>query len=392
MEPPPSSVSLADMSIASLMQEAAERAGTDDWGDLDFTDALELLLASCREMDALTALGWRVLRSAARRHLHNRLLIQSFVRAHPDVGKRPLRDAIVVTGLPRTGTTVLQSLLALDPSNRFLTLWEALRPVPPKDKAARATRIARSHSWLEGFYEVVPAFRAIHPLTPEGPEECDTLLQNSFASQHFDDMFDAPPYSDWLSHADLTPAYAHYALQLRVLGSSDPKGTAWVLKSPLHVGHLDALLTALPGALVVHCHRRPVEAVSSYASLIHRLRRAYSEEVSPPAVGRQALQRCATAMGRALTVRDSGRRETFVDVSHRELARDPIPVVRDIYERAGRELGERVEARMRKWVAENPRERYGEHRYNPADFGLTEADVAAAFAPYTERFADLIRT
>jgi len=392
MEPPPSYASPAGMSVASLMQEAAERAGSDDWGDLDFSDALELLLTSCRETGALTDLGALVLRSTALRHLHNRLLIRAFVRAHPDVAQRPLGGSIVVTGLPRTGTTVLHALLALDPGNRCLRLWEALRPVPPQDEAARAARIEQAHSWLHRFYELVPAFRTIHPLTPEGPEECDALLQNSFASQHFDDMFDAPRYSDWLSRADLTPAYADYALQLRVLGSSDPEGTAWVLKSPLHVGHLDALPAALPGALVVHCHREPLEAVSSYASLIRSLRRAYSEDVSSRAVGRQALERCETAMRRALTVRDAGRPEAFVDVSHREVVRDPVSVVRGIYERAGRALGERSEARMRQWAAENSRDRYGEHRHDHSDFGLTADDVAAAFGPYTDRFAALIGT
>jgi Sulfotransferase family len=381
-----------DMSAASLMEEAAERAGSDDWGDPGFTQALELLVESCLEMDALTPLGWRVLRSAVLRRLRNRLLIQAFVRSNPGVAHRPLRGAIVVTGLPRTGTTVLQNLLALDPEHRFLRLWEALRPVPPQDETARADQIRGAHAWLESFYELVPGFRTIHPLSPEGPEECDALLQNSFASQHFDDMFDAPAYSDWLGNADLRATYSHYALQLRVLGSPEPAGVSWVLKSPLHVGHMDALLEALPGALVVHCHRNPLEAVSSYASLIATLRGAYSEELSRRAVGRQALERSATAVARALAVRGSRDPDAFLDVSHHQVVRDPIAVIHRIYERAGRGVGERLEARMREWVAGNPREKHGEHRYSPADFGLSEEGVAGAFAPYAERFADLLPT
>lgn len=381
-----------DMSVESLMQQASERAGSEDWGDLEFTQALELLLASCREMDALTPLGWRVLRSVALRHLHNRLLIHAFLRSHPGVADRPLPGAIVITGLPRTGTTVLQNLLALDPGSRFLRLWEALRPVPPQDEAARAALIGKSRSWLEQFYESVPGFRTIHPLGAEGPEECDALLQNSFASQHFDDMFDAPAYSHWLSSADLTPQYSHYALQLRVLSSSDPKPAPWVLKSPLHVGHMDALLKALPGTVVVHCHRSPLQAVSSYASLIATLRRAYGEDVSLPAVGRQALKRCATAMARAVAVRKTAGGEAFVDVSHAELVHDPIPAVRRIYLRAGRRLGEHSEAQMRQWIASNPRDKHGDHRYSPAEFGLTGEEVAAAFPPSAGRLADQVRT
>jgi len=380
----------SELSAASLMEHAVQQVGSDDWGDPGFAAALDLLLASCRERDALTPFGRRVLRSAALRHLRNRLMVQAFVRANPGIEQRPLHAAIVITGLPRTGTTVLQHLLALDPDNRYLVLWEALRPVPPQDAAARAALIEQARAWLEQFYELVPGFRAIHALTPEGPEECDALLQNSFASQHFDDMFDAPAYSHWLRHANLADEYSYYALQLRMLASADPVPRAWLLKSPLHVAHLDALLQVLDGALVVHCHRQPLAAVTSYASLIATLRSTYDEDVSLRAVGRQALERSATAMTRALAIRESAGSDAFVDVSLDEIVRDPIGVVREIYRRAGRATTAPFEACMRQWIADNPVGRHGAHRPVVADFGLTEKAVAAAFAPYTERFAELV--
>lgn len=374
------------------MEEAARRAGSDDWTDTGFTVALELLLTSCRERGALTPFGWRVLRSVVRRHLRNRLLVADFVRGAPGVAQRPLRGAIVITGLPRTGTTVLHNLLALDPGNRFLALWEALRPVPPRDAAARTGLIEQAHGWLDQFYTLVPDFRTVHALAPEGPEECDALLQNSFASQHFDDMFDAPAYSEWLSGADLTREYAHYALQLRVLASADAAARPWALKSPLHVAHLDALAHAFECAIVVHCHRDPLAAVSSYASLIATLRRVYQNDLSAPAVGRQALARCATALTRALAARESLGADAVVDVCHRDIVREPIAVVRHVYRRAGRELTPPVEARMRRWVTDNPVDRHGSHRHAPADFGLTRQGVRSAFAPYTERFGELVDT
>ena len=378
--------------MSSLMEEAARSAGSHDFGDLDFIHALELLLASCREANTLTALGWRVLRNSGISHLRNRLMVQAFLRAHPRVAQEPPRGAIVITGLPRTGTTVLHNLFALDPRNRFLRLWEALRPLPAASIAERAARIERARSWLQRFYEIVPGFQTIHPLAPEGPEECDALLQNSFVSQHFSDMFDAPEYSDWLLGADLTREYSHYALQLRVLASGDRERAPWVLKSQLHLGHLDALLQALPDALIVHCHREPLEAVASYASLMSALRRAYTVEVSSRAVGRQALQRCATALSGALAVRESEGGPAVVDVSYHEIVRDPVSVVRRIYRRAGRSLSEDGEARMRQWVALNPKDRHGEHRYSPADFGLTRRDVDDAFAPCMQGLAALAHT
>ncbi len=374
------------LSVTELVDEAAARAGGWD-GDVPFAGTLELLVDSCRGTAALNARGREVLHRAAVRHLRNLRYVQAYVDAHPEVASVDLGSPLVVTGLPRTGTTLLHNLVACDPAHRVLRFWEALHPVPPGAGGPSADVLqAQAARWLETFYRLVPEFRAIHGATPDGPEECDALLQNTFASQHFDDMFDARAYSRWLAHAPLTEEYAHYALQLRIL-SGGP--TAWALKSPSHLGHLDALLGALPGGTVVVCHRHPRQAVASYASLIHALRRAYSDTVSPAVIGRQALDRAATAMHRALDVRAAAPRSAFVDVSYRELVGDPIAVVRRVYERRGGALGAAVEERMRRWVGANPRHRHGPHRYDLGRFGLTETEVDAAFARYMDGFGAL---
>lgn len=372
--------------MAALVQEAATRAGP--WpGEVPFAATLDLLLRSCRRTGRLNATGLQVLRKAALRHLRNLRYLQDHVDAHPDVARRPLRSPVVVTGLPRTGTTLLHNLLALDPDHRALRFWEALHPVPPDAGGPSAEAlIAQAERWLDGFRRLVPDFRAIHGATATGPEECDALLQNTFASQHFDDMFDAAEYSTWLARAPLADEYRHYALQLRVLSAPAAPSRTWALKSPSHLGHLHALLDALPGCTVVLCHRHPHEAVASYASLVHTLRRAYSDTVSTAAVGRQALERAATAMDRALEVRRGAGDSAFVDVSYRELAQDPVAAVGAVYRRLGRTLRPDVEERMRVWVAANPRHKHGAHNYDLAGFGLTEGAVDAAFEPYMERF------
>ncbi|MGI8807434.1 MAG: sulfotransferase family protein [Acidimicrobiales bacterium] len=369
--------------VAALVEEVATRAGP--WPKpVPFLANVELLVDSCRRTGGLNATGRQVLHKAAVRHLRNLRDLQVHVDDHPDVARRRLEGPVVVTGLPRTGTTLLHNLLALDPAHRVLRFWEALQPVPPAPgSSAAAAQQARAERWLDGFYRLVPEFRAIHPATATGPEECDALLQNSFASQHFDDMFDAEDYSAWLAGAPLVEEYRHYALQLRVL-SAGP--TRWALKSPSHLGHLDALFAALPGATVVICHRHPHEAVASYASLVHTLRRAYSDAVSPAAIGCQALTRTATAMQRALEVRD---RAAIVDVRYHDLVADPVAAVRSVYERLGRPLEEAMAERIREYAAANPRHRHGPHRYDLAQFGLTGDDVDAAFAPYMERFGTL---
>lgn len=373
------------MTVAHLVEEAAARAGP--WpGAVPFLPNLERLVGSARRTGHLNRTGEQVLHKAAVRHLRNLRYLQAHVADHPEVAGRHLESPVVVTGLPRTGTTLLHNLLALDPSHRALRFWEALHPVPPgAGGPAAAALLAQADRWLEGFYRLVPEFQAIHRATATGPEECDALLQNSFASQHFDDMFDAREYSAWLAAAPLTEEYRHYALQLRVLSEGMTPGTRWALKSPSHLGHLGALAAALPGVTVLLCHRDPRQAVASYASLISTLRRAYSDTVDQEAIGRQALARTATAMRRALDVRDG---LAVVDVPYDDLVRDPISTVQGIYGRLGRPLDPAVQAQMGAWAGANPQHRHGPHRYDLARFGLTEEEVGAAFGPYMERFGD----
>ncbi|HEX6595618.1 MAG TPA: sulfotransferase, partial [Acidimicrobiales bacterium] len=180
-----------------------------------------------------------------------------------------------------------------------------------------------------------------------------------------------------------------YALQLRVLSASSPAGTTWALKSPSHLGHLDALLGALPDATVVVCHRDPREAVASYASLIHALRRPYAVDADPAVAGRQALERAAVAMGRALDVRARAG-GAFVDVSYPQLERDPVGAVRGVYAAMGRPVTPELEAAMAAWAASNPRHRHGPHRYDLARFRLDEAEVLDAFAAYLDQYGALV--
>lgn len=382
-----------DFSVPSLMDEVAVRAGTDDWGDLGFTHPLGLLLDSCRDSASLTPSGRQVLRGTVLRHLGNRLALQAHVRRHP-VLTAPASSQlmVIITGLPRTGTTLLHNLLAQDGEHRFLRLWEALRPAQSHgDDQSERCAVATAQAWLERFYALVPSFKSIHPVTADGPEECDALLQNSFASQHFDDMFDARAYSHWFATTGLLDAYRYYAFQLEVLSAFDDQTKPWVLKSPGHLGHLDALLHVFPHALVVHCHRHPTQAVTSYASLIRAVRSPHTDRLDPAVVGRQALERSMLAMKRALEIRDATTGDRFMDVAYGHLVRRPLEVVADIYEQLGRLVPLVAQDRMRGWLRDHPQGGYGPHRYGLDEFGLSADEVVGSFSFYLSRFGSLVR-
>jgi hypothetical protein len=95
-------------------------------------------------------------------------------------------------------------------------------------------------------------------------------------------------------------------------------------------------------------------------------------------------------MDKALHSRQAAESAGVIDVSYRDLVRDPTGTVRTLYERLDLSFEGRFEARMQQWLAENPKHKHGVHSYDLAQFGLTDDDVSAAFASYRQRFASAI--
>jgi hypothetical protein len=74
------------------------------------------------------------------------------------------------------------------------------------------------------------------------------------------------------------------------------------------------------------------------------------------------------------------------DVGYLDIRRDPITVVRRIYEHFGWSLSRATEELMRRTLASQPRDRHKLHRYDLAQFGVDESESAVRFAAYCDRF------
>lgn len=370
---------------ARLVAEARRRTGLHDFGDADVMAALERLTASFQAEARLSFLGGRLVRRDLLRRLMNLLHIQAVVDSDPSVMRTVLHRPLVVTGLPRSGTTFLQRLLAGHPDNRTLRFYELVDPAAP-DPVAFRKGLARYQRVL--FSARGRALRqAIHPASAEDPEECWHLLANTFRSPVDALFFGLEGYARWLFAQDAVPAYRHYARQLRVLcrGAAQRR---LVLKCPSHLASLQALLKVLPDVRVVWLHRDPVQAVASTCSLV-RLRRSLAiPREDPTRIGRQTLDLLSTSVARGLDARLVLGEQSFVDLSFKALVNDPLATVEQLYDR----LGERLDPAARQHMKHAPNHlrvpRGRPHRYNMEDFGLASDRVRAAFAQYGRRFSD----
>jgi hypothetical protein len=149
---------------------------------------------------------------------------------------------------------------------------------------------------------------------------------------------------------------------------------------------LPTLLAVYPDALFVQTHRAPLDAMASVSSLITILRRVFSDAVDPQTVCREAIDYWSKTLDRFLQERGRLAEHRICDVNYVEIRRDPLMAVRRIYAHFGWSLFQKVEQRMRRALASQPEDRYKLHRYDLSQFAVQEAESAARFAAYCDRF------
>ena len=380
---------LVRLDEAGLVAEATRRTGLDDFGDAQFHDPLGRLLAAFESEAALTLLGRWMVRQDLVRLLENRLRMTDEHRRHPEIADGRVTAPLFIVGLPRTGTTILHELLALDPGSRVPMSWEVMRPWPPPEAATFETdpRIAEVEAHLGGIDRLLPDFKKIHPMGARLPQECVALTAHDFATLIFHTTHRVPSYQAWLESTDLRWVYASHRRQLQYLQWKAP-AHRWVLKSPGHLWALDALLAVYPDARIVQTHRDPLKVIASLTSLVTVLRSLASDAIDPLEIAQDWTERLARGLAQTTRVRDEAAlpASRVFDVRFAELMVDPIAMVRRIYAHFDMPLGADAEDRMRRFLAANPSDKHGAHRYTLAASGLDLDTERRRYADYQRRF------
>jgi hypothetical protein len=375
--------------VDHLIQAAHRQTGLEDFGDPSFREPLRRLLESLEEEARLNLVGRLASRYDMVRLLANRLRMEEDRKRNPGIAEEETPRPIIIAGLPRTGTTLLHSLLALDPASRVPLTWETMYPSPPPEAATYLTdrRIGLVDGQMRWFQRMVKGFDRIHPVGARLPIECLVIFSQSFLSYQFETTHRLPSYLGWLEAQDLRPAYEVHRRFLQHLQWRCP-GQRWVLKAPAHMFDFEAVFSVYPDACVIMTHRDPIEVTASNASLTATLRSAFSDGIDPFEVGPECSRRWAEAIGRGMRSRDRGcaPAERFLDLYYIDLITDPIGAVRKVYARFDLRFPEGLEEKIREFLRQNPSDRFGKHRYRLEQFGLDLEEETRRYAAYRERF------
>ena len=374
----------------AVLEAAQQATGLSDFGPNDFLPRLRLWLSEIRADATQTELGRAMMYQLVVTYLVNRLRIEDTVKKHPDILDIKIDRPIFVAGLPRSGTTYLQSLLSADTRLRSLPMWEATCPVPGPEDAPTAEdenpRRTRARAAWDQFDAIVPYTKNIHEMSPDEMSEDVELQCLDFGSYYPEWRVHAPRWRDYYFATDHTPIYRYMKKALQVM--TWLRGpNRWVLKCPQHMEQLIPLLTVFPDATVAITHRDPVASIQSALVGVCYISRITRTSIPADEFAPYWVDRYERLLRACVRDRDEVSEARVLDVYFDKMMADPMGVIVAIYAKAGLPLTDQTRAEMNDFMKRNPRGKHGQIVYNlKRDFGLTADAIRSQFKFYFDRF------
>jgi hypothetical protein len=371
---------------------AAVTAETDcrDFGPGDYHTGLRVLLQSMdydpRFHDAGRALAWRGMIDC----LSSRARAFAAMAANPGYRDVPLPAPIVITGVPRTGTTALHRLMAVDPRLQGLQTWllNAPMPRPPRAEWDGIPAFQQTVASIMARVALAPERSAAHQSAAEGVEECCGILRQSFVSNIWNCMgWSSATYDAWWQQQSESHAYAYLRQCIQLIGMNDP-GQRWLLKNPGHIEHLQEIFAIFPDAKVIQTHRDPAKAMPSMISLLGRLHPAYEEGRYAQRLRnmmRREAEKWANAAAKTERVK-AAHPGQVLDIVHADFHADPMRVLEQVYAFVGMDIPDDLRQRFAERISAKPELAHGAHRYDIADYGMSEDEVRDVFGDYVARY------
>lgn len=372
-----------------LLALARETTALFEIGDDHWLETYRRCLRSVDEESNANFVGRILARAETLRILQTKLRLEDAWRREPAILEEPIERPIFVLGAPRTGTTILLELLALDPALRAPIAWEAHHPLDHGRASDTTSKREMAEVEHEFWMDLQPELATLHEMGADLPCECIHFLSMEFGGPYWAMHYTTPSLQEWAAGQPevLTRTYRFHRQFLQTLQHGETR-RRWLLKSPGHLMTAQALYAEYPDAIIVHTHRDPHKFVGSAASttaLLHWLR---SDHVDPLVHGQVALAGFAFMLGSVIDGRDGGTlpEDQIVDSHYLDLIEDPVAAIEKIYDQAGLAWPEGHAERIRTYLRDKPKGKHGKHQYSLEEYGIDPSAVDAAYSRYVERY------
>jgi hypothetical protein len=372
----------------SLLNEACQATGLNDFGDDLWREPFEVLVKSLQAEAQLTLMGRLMARNDIILWLSTRLQVTETLKKYPEILHETISAPMVIVGLPRSGTSILYELLSQDPEVGVPMMWEALQPCPPPQQETYSTdpRIGQAHRLFTQWNRVAPDFASMHEMRGDIPSECGLLMASTFISDHIASLHQTPSYSSWCMQADFQPVYEYHKKILQILQWKNPR-KRWLLKAPEHQVHLDTLLQVYPDARIVQTHRDPIKCMASTTSLIGTLYSMRTDQPFNAELFANVIMGDATAqrLEHVMKQREQGivPDANIADSRYQDLMDDPLICISNLYAHFKMTLSTQAKTRMQDYLQGKPKDKFGQHTYEVAESRTRDRSL---FRRYQERY------
>ncbi|NNC38093.1 MAG: sulfotransferase [Acidimicrobiales bacterium] len=373
-----------------LVEQAVAETGLSDFGDPWFFGHIDVLIPALNNEAKLSEAGEFGARHMIVSSLVKRLRHIDLIKQNPEILDEEVNVTAVLSGLPRTGSTMLHRMLTAAPQLTGVRWYETQNYVPLEGESRDdpTPRLEAAKGVLAYMLDALPELMSIHPMSIEQPDEEVIILGQLFSSSMIESTYFVPSYAAWLWEQDASQAYADLIQILKSLQWQDPsrKAKSWVLKTPGHLMAMDVVLDAFPEAKIVMTHRDPVTTLPSYCSMEASLYKLGSDDISSKMIGEYWQERLKQWLGKFMAVRTEVGDERFIDIDYKELTTHASEQGARVLEFAGIPMSSEIKEGMSDWIEANRREHRAAHKYTLEDFGLDADDIRHTYSSYIDAF------
>ncbi len=366
-----------------LTRAASRRSGLPPVFSKHVEIGLEVLCRSLRDDAKLHWFGRMNARHLIVTGLAELLLLEEIFRRNPELETVKLNPPLIVTGLPRSGTTFLHRLLASAEEAEPIPLYRHLFPTPRR----LPTRLLEASAMFKAWKIISHGYNmdAMHVVHPKLPDECNLGMRLGMHSVFF--WISAPVYGylRWLLDQDMRETYQLYR-RILILQQVQAPNKRLTLKCPSHLLSLSALHEALPEAQIVQTHRDPLEIVPNVCSMIVSLHGMGAAALDrQQSIAHNYLKLHAFAK-RSVAFADTSAGKRIMHVDYRQLVQNPVQLACDVHDHFGLIWDAGDQSALENFFSANQQYKHGKHHYNMAQIGLDPKVVKSDFREYYERF------
>ncbi len=316
--------------------------------------------------------------------------------------RQPVDAPVFILGNFRSGTTFLHRLLSKD-EQRFCTMamWEILFSPSISGRklvdgiVGLGRALGNPIGWIqrriEAFWHEQSPF---HEISLSEPEEDEYLLLHiwsaltiGLSSGLLDETLPYTYFDTRLPVARKRRIMGFYrrCVQRHLYARGGRCPATYLAKNPALTPKIESLVEHFPDAKIIYLVRNPLDAISSFVSMMNFSWEVMGAPPEGPALRNYLLGMAQHWYAYPLKVLDAAPADRYVIVNYDEMVRDPEAVVRSIYAHFDFTIDPAFEAVLR----EESRKASGytsRHAYSLEALGLRREQIALELHEVFERF------